>query len=158
MAGWRELGAGVVCASSSKRAREVFFSQGIRRKETNLQSAAVGVERGREHVHGALLRNPHSPFRTLHSFHFAAFLSVSRVYTRQAQKDARRLSAAGLRSKAEKLREILKKIPTRPLLPLKNCGAIWQGPFPVASISNIVSFIRFLMTLADQGHSDMDTL
>lgn len=33
------------------------------------------------------------------------------VYTRQAQKDARKLSAAGLRSKAEYLLEILKRNP-----------------------------------------------
>jgi len=33
------------------------------------------------------------------------------VYTRQAQKDAKRIAAAGLRSKAEQLLEILSKNP-----------------------------------------------
>jgi toxin YoeB len=33
------------------------------------------------------------------------------VYTKQAQKDAKKLSAAGLRPKAEKLLEIIKKNP-----------------------------------------------
>ena len=33
------------------------------------------------------------------------------VFTRQAQKDAKKLSAAGLRSKAEKLLDILSKNP-----------------------------------------------
>jgi toxin YoeB len=33
------------------------------------------------------------------------------VYTRQAQRDARKIAAAGLRSKAEKLLEILSKNP-----------------------------------------------
>lgn len=33
------------------------------------------------------------------------------IYTRQARKDAKRLSAAGLRPKTEKLLEILKKNP-----------------------------------------------
>ncbi|MFH0937916.1 MAG: Txe/YoeB family addiction module toxin [Planctomycetota bacterium] len=33
------------------------------------------------------------------------------VFTKQAQKDARKLSAAGLRSKAERLIEILKRNP-----------------------------------------------
>ena len=38
------------------------------------------------------------------------------VYTRQAQKDAKRIAAAGLRQKAEKLLEILiRRIRFRPL-------------------------------------------
>ena len=38
-------------------------------------------------------------------------MSWTLVYTRQAQKDARKLSASGLREKAEKLLEILKEDP-----------------------------------------------
>ena len=36
------------------------------------------------------------------------------VYTRQAQRDARRITAAGLRGKAEKLIEILSQNPYQP--------------------------------------------
>ena len=41
------------------------------------------------------------------------------VYTRQAQKDAKKITTAGLRQKAEKLLEILSKIPFQTPPPCK---------------------------------------
>lgn len=41
----------------------------------------------------------------------SSLVSWTLVYTRQAQKDARKLSASGLREKAERLLEILKEDP-----------------------------------------------
>lgn len=41
-------------------------------------------------------------------------MSWQLVFTKQAKKDSRKLSAAGLRSKAEKLMDALKKNPFQP--------------------------------------------
>jgi len=49
------------------------------------------------------------------------------VYTRQAQKDARKLSAAGLRRKAGKLLEILKENPYQTLPPFERLRGDLEG-------------------------------
>jgi len=49
------------------------------------------------------------------------------VYTRQARKDARKLSAAGLRRKTEKLLEILKKNPYQPPPPFERLRGDLEG-------------------------------
>jgi Txe/YoeB family toxin of toxin-antitoxin system len=49
------------------------------------------------------------------------------VYTRQAQKDARKLSAAGLRRKAEKLLEILRENPYQTPPPFERLRGDLEG-------------------------------
>ena len=51
------------------------------------------------------------------------------VYTRQAQKDAKKLSEAGLRPKAEGLTEILKKNPFRKPPPSENLIGDLSGAY-----------------------------
>ncbi len=60
------------------------------------------------------------------------------VYTKQAQKDAKKLSAAGLRSKAEKLLKILQENPGRNRHLLKNLSEIWTELIPDGLIFSIV--------------------
>jgi len=56
-------------------------------------------------------------------------VSWTLVYTRQAQKDARKLSAAGLRRKAEKLLEILIENPHRTPPPFERLRGDLEGAF-----------------------------
>jgi Txe/YoeB family toxin of toxin-antitoxin system len=49
------------------------------------------------------------------------------VYTRQAQKDAKKIAAAGLKSKAEKLIEILSKNPFQTPLPYEKLTGDLSG-------------------------------
>jgi len=51
------------------------------------------------------------------------------VFTKQAQKDAKKLSAAGLRPKAEKLLEILRENPCRTPPPLEKLLGDLSGAF-----------------------------
>jgi Txe/YoeB family toxin of toxin-antitoxin system len=51
------------------------------------------------------------------------------VYTRQAKKDARKLSAAGMRSKAEAILEILKEDPYRSPPPFEKLVGDLSGAF-----------------------------
>ena len=51
------------------------------------------------------------------------------VFTKQAQKDAKKLSAAGLRPKAEKLLEILRENPYRTPPPLEKLLGDLSGAF-----------------------------
>jgi len=51
------------------------------------------------------------------------------VYTRQAQKDAKRIAAAGLRPKAEKLLEILSKNPFQTPPPYKKLIGDLSGAY-----------------------------
>lgn len=54
-------------------------------------------------------------------------VSWTLVYTRQAQKDAKKLSASGLRGKAERLLEILKKDPYQRPPPFERLQGDLQG-------------------------------
>jgi hypothetical protein len=65
------------------------------------------------------------------------------VFTGQAQKDAKKLAAAGLRPKAEELLDILRKIRFRTHLPTKNWSATWQVRIPAGSTSSIDSSIKY---------------
>jgi len=65
------------------------------------------------------------------------------VYTRQAQKDAKKLSASGLRKKAESLLAILKNNPFQTPPPFENLLAIWREPTRDGLIFSIDSSIRF---------------
>jgi len=51
------------------------------------------------------------------------------VYTRQAQKDARKIAAAGLRPKAERLLEILSKDPFQTLPPYEKLIGDLSGAY-----------------------------
>jgi len=51
------------------------------------------------------------------------------VYTRQAQKDARKIAAAGLRQKAEKLLEILSKNPLQTPPPFEKLTGDLSGAY-----------------------------
>jgi Txe/YoeB family toxin of toxin-antitoxin system len=51
------------------------------------------------------------------------------VYTRQAQKDAKKIAAAGLRPKAEKLLEILSKSPFQTPPPLEKLIGDLSGAY-----------------------------
>lgn len=51
------------------------------------------------------------------------------VYTRQAQKDARKIAAAGLRQKAEKILEILSKNPFQTLPPFEKLIGDLSGAY-----------------------------
>ena len=51
------------------------------------------------------------------------------VYTKQAQKDAKKLAAAGLRPKAEALLEILKKNSFQPLPPFEKLVGDLEGAY-----------------------------
>ena len=51
------------------------------------------------------------------------------VFTRQAQRDARKLSASGLRLKAEELLEILKKNPLKQLPPFEKLVGDLSGAY-----------------------------
>jgi toxin YoeB len=51
------------------------------------------------------------------------------VYTRQAQKDARKIAAAGLRQKAEKLLEILSQNPFQTLPPFEKLIGDLSGAY-----------------------------
>ncbi|MBW1932951.1 MAG: Txe/YoeB family addiction module toxin [Deltaproteobacteria bacterium] len=51
------------------------------------------------------------------------------VFTKQAQKDAKKLSAAGLRPKAEKLIEILRENPYQTPPPFENLLGDLSGAF-----------------------------
>jgi Txe/YoeB family toxin of toxin-antitoxin system len=51
------------------------------------------------------------------------------VYTRQAQKDARKLTAAGLRRKAEALLEILKQNPFQSAPPFEKLVGDLEGAY-----------------------------
>jgi hypothetical protein len=64
------------------------------------------------------------------------------VFTKQAQKDAKKLAAAGLRSKVEELLEILRENPFQNPPPTKNWSATWQVRIPAGSTSSIGSSIK----------------
>jgi len=51
------------------------------------------------------------------------------VYTKQAQKDAKKLSAAGLRSKAESILEIIKKNPFQTPPPFEKLVGDLKGAY-----------------------------
>ena len=51
------------------------------------------------------------------------------VYTRQAQKDARRISAAGMRPRVEKLLDLLKEDPFRTPLPFEKLVGDLSGAY-----------------------------
>ena len=51
------------------------------------------------------------------------------VYTRQAQKDAKKIAAAGLRQKAEKLLEILSETPFQPPPPFEKLIGDLSGAY-----------------------------
>ena len=51
------------------------------------------------------------------------------VYTRQAQKDAKKIAAAGLRQKAEKLLEILSENPFQPPPPFEKLVGDLSGAY-----------------------------
>ena len=51
------------------------------------------------------------------------------VFTKQAQKDARKISAAGLRSKAERIIEILRKNPYQTPPPFEKLSGDLAGAF-----------------------------
>ena len=51
------------------------------------------------------------------------------VYTRQAQKDAKKIAAAGLRQKAEKLLEILSENPFQPPPPFEKLIGDLSGAY-----------------------------
>jgi hypothetical protein len=65
------------------------------------------------------------------------------VYTKQAQKDAKKLAAAGLKKKAQAIIDILQKNPFQTLLHMKNLSAICQASIPGESTSSTGWFIRF---------------
>jgi Txe/YoeB family toxin of toxin-antitoxin system len=54
-------------------------------------------------------------------------VSWTLVYTRQARKDAKKLTASGLRSRAEKLLDILKKDPCQTSLPFERLRGDLEG-------------------------------
>ena len=56
-------------------------------------------------------------------------MSWKLVFTRQAQKDAKKLAAAGFRSKAEKLLEILQKNPYQTPPPLEKLVGDLSGAY-----------------------------
>jgi toxin YoeB len=64
------------------------------------------------------------------------------VFTKQAQKDARRLDAAGLRPKAEQLLSILAEDPFRKPPPFEKLLGDLRGAYSAASIFNTAWFIR----------------
>ena len=64
------------------------------------------------------------------------------VFTKQAQKDAKKLAAAGLKGKAIELLEIIREDPFRTSPDLKNWWATWLAPMLAASIFSIVWSIR----------------
>jgi Txe/YoeB family toxin of Txe-Axe toxin-antitoxin module len=64
------------------------------------------------------------------------------VFTKQAQKDARRLSSAGLRPKAEHLLDILAGDPFRKPPPFEKLSAICAAHTPAVLTFNIVWSIR----------------
>lgn len=58
------------------------------------------------------------------------------VYTKQAQKDAKKLVEAGLKDKASELLEIIRETPSTLLPGLKNWWATLPAPIRVASIQH----------------------
>ena len=56
-------------------------------------------------------------------------MSWQLVYTKQAQKDAKKLSAAGLRPKAERLLEVLAHNPFRNPPPFEKLGGDLSGAY-----------------------------
>lgn len=59
------------------------------------------------------------------------------VFTKQAQKDARKIAATGLRAKAEDLLEIVRENPFRSPPPFHKLVGDLSGPIPAASLFNI---------------------
>ena len=51
------------------------------------------------------------------------------VFTKQAQKDAKKISSAGLRSKTEKLLEILRNNPCQPVPPFEKLLGDLSGAY-----------------------------
>ncbi len=64
------------------------------------------------------------------------------MYTKQALKDAKKLSSSGLRDKAEAILEIIKEDPFKPPLRLKGLLATYMGHIPGELIFNIGLFIK----------------
>ena len=56
-------------------------------------------------------------------------MSWQLIFTRQAQKDAKKLSASGLRSKAEELLDILKKTPFKQPPPFEKLMGDLSGAY-----------------------------
>ena len=57
------------------------------------------------------------------------------VYTKQAQKDAKKLSAAGLRSKAERILDVLKKNPFQKNPPYEKLVGDLEGAYSSRTFS-----------------------
>ena len=64
------------------------------------------------------------------------------VYTRQAQKDARKLAASGLREKAQALLSVIQKDPFQNPPPYEKLVGDLAGLIRAASISSIASYTR----------------
>ena len=64
------------------------------------------------------------------------------VFSKQAQKDARRLSSAGLRSKAERLLSILAADPFRKPPPFEKLLGDLRPIWPVIEIERVVKVLR----------------
>ena len=65
------------------------------------------------------------------------------VYTKQAQKDAKKLAASNLKKKAQALLDIRADDPFKTPLLTKNSWAIWLERTRGASTFNIASFIKY---------------
>jgi len=67
------------------------------------------------------------------------------VYTKQAQKDAKKISASELRSHTERVIRILEENPSQNRRLLSNCSVIWKALIPDALLYNIGLSMKFLM-------------
>jgi hypothetical protein len=73
----------------------------------------------------------------------ARMVELKIVYTRQAQRDAREIAAAGPMPKAEKLLEVLSRNPYQTLQPSKSSLETLPGPIPAGSTFSTASYIKF---------------
>lgn len=68
------------------------------------------------------------------------------VYTKQAQKDAKKLASSGLKPKAQELLALIAEDPYRKPPPFEKLIGDLSGPIHAALIFNIVWFIRYWKT------------
>ena len=65
------------------------------------------------------------------------------VYTKQAQKDAKKLASSGLKPKAQELLALITEDPYRKPPPFEKLIGISRGPIHAASIFSIVWFTKY---------------